>query len=149
MKSKIFLVALAVLGSVLLLSSFDKTNEEEAAGKVTTLLITQDTLTNAEKDTILINSNIASLFTYCAQPVITQLSGTANVKVYLDQSCLSSGNTDWFTIDSTATLTNAAPRGILDGTDLLGYRYRLRFSGATGSTQSTVYNCTLRLKKKN
>lgn len=147
MKNKIFLVAFAIFGAVLLLSSFDKSSEEDAAGEKYQKAVTQDTLTNAEKDTIAIPDNIASLYTYAIHPVVTQLSGTAAVKVYLDQSAKSSGNTDWITIDSSASLTNAAPRGILDGTDLLGYRYRLRFSGS--GTQSTVYNCTYIFKKKN
>lgn len=121
--------------------------EQFAPGGIYTVIVTADTLTNTEKDTISFSDNIASLYTYCFQPVITQLSGTASVKVYLDQSTASSGTTDWTAIDSTASLTNAAPRGILDGTDLLGYRYRLRFVGS--GTASVRYTCTGRLKRKN
>lgn len=145
MKNTIF--AFLMLLAVGIIAGLSTSFEPMATGGYYAKSITQDTLTNAEKDTIAIPTNILSLYTYDFQPVVTQLSGTAAVKVYLDQSAKSSGNTDWFCIDSSASLTNAAPRGILDGTDLLGYRYRLRFSG-TG-TQSTVYNCSYILKKKN
>lgn len=145
MKHKFLIAAFAFFGALVLFSAFD--NGDFAPGSYYSKAVTQDTLTDAEKDTIAVPANILSLYTYDIQPVVTQLSGTAAVKVYLDQSAKASGNTDWFCIDSSASLTNAAPRGILDGTDLLGYRYRLRFSGS--GTQSTVYNCSYLLKKKN
>lgn len=122
-------------------------SEVWAPGGLYSITVTPDTLTNTEKDTVNFSDNIISLYTYCLQPTVTQLSGTAGVKVYLDQATDATGTTAWFTIDSTTSLTNAAPRGILDGTDLLGYRYRLRFVG-TG-TASVRYICTGRFKKKN
>ncbi len=151
MKNKASIFFLSVFALVGLYAAGSGFNQPEEAmlgvGGIYAPSITSDTLTNTEKDTFNFPQSTLSLYTYCVQPVVTQLSGTAGVKAYLDQSTASTGTNNWFTIDSTASLTNASPRGILDGTDLLGRRYRLRFVG-TG-TASVKYDCTVICKKKN
>lgn len=119
----------------------------------------KDTITNAEIDTFLIGkrdnstwntvstaTNFLSLYTYDISILRTSLSGTHNVKIYLDKSNASSGTpTDWFTIDSTSTTT--ATTAMLRSTDATGIRYRLRIKG-TG-TQSSAFTIWSMWKKKN
>lgn len=104
----------------------------------------KDTITNAEKDTLLLPYTLLSRFTYLFSVERTQLSGTANVKVYLDESNAQTGNTTWRTIDSTATTT--ATLAFFDGDEVYGRRLRLRISG-TG-TQSSTYKLRGTLKYK-
>jgi hypothetical protein len=130
-----------------------------AAGDYAIFEYRKDTITNAAKDTLFVGrrtntawntvstpTNFLSLFTYDISIVRASLSGTHNVKVYLDKSDITSGtSTDWQVIDSTSatTATNATIRG----TDATGARYRLRISG-TGS-QSSTYQIWSIWKKKN
>lgn len=104
-----------------------------------------DTITNAEKDTLLLPVTMYSQYTYCIQGVRTSLSGTHNVKFVLQQSNTTSGNTDWVGVDSTST--TSATIGLLQGQELYGIRYRILVNGS--GTQSSRYalNCTF--KKKN
>lgn len=119
----------------------------------------KDTIANAAKDTLFVGNrtnsawntvttptNFLSLYTYDISVVRANLSGTTNLKVYLDKSCAISGtSTDWQVIDSVATTT--ATTGMMRGTDATGARYRLRISG-TG-TQSSTYQIWSIWKKKN
>ena len=119
----------------------------------------KDTITNAAKDTLFVGNrtstawntvasptNFLSLYTYDIAIVRASLSGTHNVKVYLDKSCTASGtSTDWQLIDSTSATT--ATTATIRGTDATGARYRLRVSG-TG-TQSSTYQIWSIWKRKN
>ena len=97
-------------------------------------------------NTVSTPTNFLSLYTYDITIVRASLSGTHNVKVYLDKSDDRDGtSTDWFTIDSTSTTT--ATTAMLRSTDATGARYRLRISG-TG-TQSSTFTIWSIWKKKN
>jgi hypothetical protein len=103
-----------------------------------------DTITNAANDTLLLPVTFYSRFTYLAQIGRTNISGTTNVKLYLQQANTTSGNTDWVTVDSTTT--TGASIGVLDGDEALGIRYRFIVDG-TG-TQSTRYFFNVTMKRK-
>ena len=96
---------------------------------------TADTITNAEKDTLAVPVSLFTNYQIQVQSVRTSLSGTHNVKLYLDESNLNSGITDWRVIDSTSTTT--ATIGAIRQAVTYGVRYRVRVSG-TG-TQSSRY----------
>lgn len=96
---------------------------------------TADTITNTEIDTLTLPEKIYSSYTFCYSVVRTNLSGTTNVKVFLDESNLTTGNTDWITIDSTAS-TGATPDRIKVPI-VYGVRHRLRVVGA--GTQSSIF----------
>jgi len=143
------------------LFAFDNPAEDEpqGTGGYVAFDYRKDTIANAAKDTLLIGNrassatntvttptNFLSLYTYDISVVRANLSGTTNLKVYLDRSCARSGtSTDWVLIDSAATTT--ATNAIVRGTDATGARYRLRISG-TG-TQSSTYQIWTIWKKKN
>jgi len=121
-------------------------NGEKFAGPSTyRYAFTADTITNAEKDTLSFPVNLLSNFQLNVSTVRTSLSGTHNVKVYLDESNLTTGTTDWRVIDSTST-TTATVATIRQAT-IYGVRYRLRVSG-TG-TQSSRYTLQLTAKPVN
>lgn len=106
---------------------------------------TADTITNAEKDTLSVPVNLLSNYQVQIQAVRTSLSGTHNVKLYLDESNLLSGTTDWRVIDSTSTTT--ATIGAIRQETTYGIRYRVRVSG-TG-TQSSRYAMNIVAKPVN
>lgn len=105
-----------------------------------------DTITNAEKDTLLLPATFLSRFSYLITVYRTSLSGTHNVKIYLDESnaTAATDNNHWRTIDSTSTTT--ATLGVLDGDEVYGRRHRIRVSG-TG-TQSSAYTIRSTYKYK-
>jgi hypothetical protein len=120
----------------------------------------QDTITNAELDTIgLVARNsttlanalasytpFLSLYTLNLKINRVNATGTTSIKLYLDESATATPTAGgWVTIDSTTT--TAAGVGIINRTDLLGEVYRLRVKGA--GTQSTYYTITGLHKKKN
>lgn len=107
-----------------------------------------DTITNTEIDTLTLTgqlSTLVSAFQYNYAIKRTSISGTANVKVYLDESAQTTGTTNWYTIDSssTTTATNATIRAAY----LYGKRHRLRVKG-TG-TQLTSYLIAANYKQTN
>ncbi len=104
---------------------------------------TADTITDAENDTLSLPYNLFSSFTSLYQMTRTNLSGTTNVAVTLQQSALTSGNTDWITVGTTSGTGATAEALTLNPT--YGVRYRLIFDG-TG-TQSSRYTLTAVLKK--
>jgi len=104
--------------------------------------VTADTITNAEKDTVLIPANFLTNYQVNVSVVRTSLSGTHNVKMYVDESNLLTGSTDWRVIDSTST--TSATVAAIRLSSLYGLRLRLRFSG-TG-TQSSRYKADLTAK---
>lgn len=163
MKNKLLAFALLFCAAIVIagaLTSFDKAEEEPmATGGYATFNFRKDTITNAAKDTLMIGkrdntiwntvttpTNFLSLYTYDISLVRANLSGTTNLKVYLDKSDILSGtSTDWVLIDSAATTT--ATNVQIRGTDATAGRYRLRISG-TG-TQSSTYQIWSIWKKKN
>ena len=163
MKNKFLYMLLGIFTAFGIAASyaFDKPMESEfeSTGGNSQFDYRKDTITNAEKDTLFIGkrnntiwntvstpTNFLSLYTYDITIVRASLSGTHNVKVYLDKSDDRDGtSTDWFTIDSTSTTT--ATTAMLRSTDATGARYRLRISG-TG-TQSSTFTIWSIWKKKN
>lgn len=105
---------------------------------------TAKTITNAGKDTTTIGTTFLSDFQYDIVCVKANTSGTTNIKMYLDESNLASGNTDWVTIDSSVTSTTTTAR--IKGDHIYGYRHRIRLSG-TGTQVSTA-TLSVRYKKK-
>jgi hypothetical protein len=106
-----------------------------------------DTITNAENDTLSVAEPINSLYTYNAHFTLNNLSGTRSIKVYLQQSNVTSGTADWVSIDSITASGSTVATYIADGTDFLGRRCRFIVDG-TG-TQSTRYTLSYCFKKKN
>ena len=180
MKHKIFLAGLCLLALICVLSAFGPNDAPKApagagpdyhldsmaaVGGNQHFNFRKDTITDAEADTIPIGprsstvwnlvsrpTNFLSLYTYDISVVRASLSGTHNVKLYLDKSSTynpsptsGSGITDWFTIDSTSVTT--ATTAMMRSTDATGFRYRLRIKG-TG-TQSSTYTIWTAWKQKN
>lgn len=166
MKHKILFLIFGLIGLFAVGSAFDSPNAPDAAQSEAAFAVGDnnsyhfrlDTITNAEIDTIPLGKpnannivaspvNFMSLFTYDIAILRTSISGTHNVKVYLDRSLTSASGTalDWFTIDSTSA-TTATP-AIMRSTDATGAKYRLRIKG-TG-TQSSSYRIWSLWKKKN
>jgi hypothetical protein len=118
-----------------------------SAGVVHTYAWPLDTIANADKDTLtfpgswLLLSNFATSYHVSR----TNISGTTNVKVYVQSSGLRSGNTDWATIDSTSS--TGASNAVIMLPNTYGQRHRLIVSG-TG-TQSTSYTVSAVLKRTN
>ena len=105
---------------------------------------TAKTITNAGKDTTVVGTSFVSDFQYDIVCVKANTSGTTNVKMYLDESNLSTGNTDWVTVDSSVTTTTTTGR--IKGDHVYGYRHRIRLVG-TGTQVSTA-TLSVRYKKK-
>lgn len=101
-----------------------------------------DTITNAEKDTIAIGATFLTNYQLNVSAVRTSISGTHNVKLYLDESGTSTGNTDWRVIDSTSATT--ATVGVIRQSTMYARRFRIRVSG-TG-TQSSKYKIDVTAK---
>lgn len=101
-----------------------------------------DTITNAEKDTLAIPGTYITNYQINVSAVRTSISGTHNVKIYLDESGTSTGNTDWRVIDSTSATT--ATVGVIRQDKMYARRFRLRVSG-TG-TQSSRYKIDATIK---
>lgn len=101
-----------------------------------------DTITNAEKDTISIAATFLTNYLLNVSAVRTSISGTHNVKLYLDESGTSTGNTDWRVIDSTST--TSATVGVIRQDRMYARRFRIRVSG-TG-TQSSRYKIDVTAK---
>lgn len=122
-------------------------------------LVTLDTITNTEADTIYVvfgtralteaNANLApfnSNFAYIYVLNRTSISGTANTTMVLEESNVASGGAStWYTV-ATASGTGATTTTIT-GASLPGRRHRLKFTG-TG-TQLTSYGITATFKKIN
>lgn len=104
--------------------------------------VVTDTITNAEKDTLAIAPNFLTNYQLSVNVVRTSLSGTYNVKMYLDESNLTTGTSDWHVIDSTST--TSATVGTIYRPLLYQVRYRVRLAG-TG-TQSSRYQMSITAK---
>ena len=115
-------------------------------------LVTLDTITNTEADTILVGPSATSYYTFSSNFAYiyvlarTSLSGTANTTMVLQESNVSTGGAaTWYTV-ATASGTGATVTTI-SAANLYGRRHRLILTG-TG-TQSTSYGITATLKKVN
>mgnify|MGYP007069478079 CR=1 FL=1 len=136
MKKYIGIFAAFAFFAALVLMSASVSPEPSNAGTVRRTYAA-DTITNAEKDTLAVLGTFLGAYRYNVQGFRTSLSGTHNVKIYLDGSALTSGNTDWFIMDSTTT-TSATTFSMRGSADAI--RFRIRVSG-TG-TQSSRYGIT-------
>lgn len=109
-----------------------------------------DTITNTEKDTLLIPWIMASPYQYSYQFKVTKLTGfnNNNFKVVLDQANTTS-STMWMAIDSfTRSGADSTRRDwLIKGGDTWGARHRLRVIGA--SVNLTQYYVTANIKPPN
>lgn len=115
-------------------------------------LVTLDTITNTEADTILVGPSATSYYTFNSNFAYiyvlarTSLSGTANTTMVLQESNVATGGAaTWYTV-ATASGTGATVTSV-SASNLYGRRHRLILTG-TG-TQSTSYGITATLKKVN
>ena len=115
-------------------------------------LVTLDTITNTEADTILVGPSASTYYTFNSNFAYiyvlarTSLSGTANTTMVLQESNVSTGGAaTWYTV-STASGTGATVTSV-PAANFYGRRHRLILTG-TG-TQSTSYGITATLKKVN
>ena len=115
-------------------------------------LVTLDTITNTEADTILVGPSASTYYTFNSNFAYiyvlarTSLSGTANTTMVLQESNVTTGGAaTWYTV-STASGTGATVTSV-SASNLFGRRHRLILTG-TG-TQSTSYGITATLKKVN
>ena len=115
-------------------------------------LVTLDTITNTEADTILVGPSASTYYTFNSNFAYiyvlarTSLSGTANTTMVLQESNVTTGGAaTWYTV-STASGTGATVTSV-SASNLYGRRHRLILTG-TG-TQSTSYGITATLKKVN
>ncbi len=106
-----------------------------------------DTITNTEADTILLSSavsDVQSLYTYSWHVSRTNLSGTTNVALKVEERIPTSGTTGWVTVNKGSGTGATAER--LTGTELLGRQQRLILTGS--GTQSSSYLVSVCLKLK-
>lgn len=115
-------------------------------------LVTLDSITNTEADTVLVGPSATSYYTFNSNFAYiyvlarTSLSGTANTTMVLQESNVSTaGTATWYTV-ATASGTGATVTSV-SASNLYGRRHRLILTG-TG-TQSTSYGITATLKKLN
>lgn len=145
MKNKFLFGLLAIVGA-LFLFSFE--SEKQAFAPTTPYRYTwaADTITNTEIDTVSVPASFLSDYRFQIQAVTAQISGTRNLKIYLDESNLTSGTTDWRLIDSTSTTTTNVVA--IRQAQSYGLRYRVRVKGVTG-TMSVRYAMNIVAKPLN
>lgn len=143
MKNKVFTALFVCLFAALVLS---------AQTYYSRSLVTLDTITNTEADTVLVGPSATSYYTFNSNFAYiyvlarTSLSGTANTTMVLQESNVSTaGTATWYTV-ATASGTGATVTSV-SASNLYGRRHRLILTG-TG-TQSTSYGITATLKKLN
>ena len=151
MRNKILFSLAILLASIAVFSAFkvdqETKTESDFLGRGTGPYYIKEgsgTISGAGNDTISIPTSF-SLYTLGVQATRTNVSGTTNVKVYLDGSAFASGTTNWRLLDSVSTTT--ATQGAISTNDAIWRRYRVRFDG-TG-TQSTTYTYAINMKQKN
>lgn len=121
----------------------DGTQYEPNASNIVRYTFALDTISNANNDTLSFPYNVFSSYSSLYQITRTNISGTTNVSVALQQSAVTSGNSDWVTVATTSGTSSTNEALTLNPT--YGIRYRLIVDG-TG-TQSTSYRITAVLKK--
>lgn len=110
---------------------------------------TRDTISNAEQDTLLLTGPLANLnsgFQYNYVIQRTNLSGTVNVGMILQESNETSGTANWYTVATTGTTSATTDK--LQSPYTYGKRQRIIVSGGAVS-QSTWYIVSLLLKQTN
>lgn len=99
---------------------------------------TTDTITNTESDTITISSNLLSAWSYNWTVQMSQLSGTSNISITVQESASKNG-TDWITI-GTDSITGTSGTKRIVGALVYGQRQRIIITGTgSQSTRYTVY----------
>lgn len=116
---------------------------EDFAGGVTRYTFTADTITDTENDTLTLPYNVFSSYSSLYQFTRTNLSGTTDVTVTVEQSALVSGS-DWVVV-ATSSGSGATNEGLVIN-PTAGLRYRVILDG--DGTQSTRYTCEAVLKKQ-
>lgn len=133
-----------ILSIIAALFIFGAASAQKTGDYYSKVMVTLDTITNTEADTINLGVNLLSNYTYNYIISRTQLSGTANTTVKLQESNELTGSV-WYDV-ATASGTGATV-GIIQGANTYGVRHRILITG-TG-TQSLSYKLTARLKKNN
>jgi hypothetical protein len=148
MKLKYLFIPIFAVIAVMIASAFKGDSVQgTATGGYYRYEFTADTITNAELDTLTLPVNLYSDYTFDYQVTRTNVSGTSKITIYLQESNLTSGNTDWITIDSIGTSNSGATPGRITGDHVYGVRHRLIFDG--GGTHATKYTCMAMLKRVN
>lgn len=102
-----------------------------------------DTITNTEADTITLTPNLFSYWKYNYTVLGTQLSGTIDFDVTVQESNTTSGS-EWYTLATDSLATSA---GTLQLTgNVAGLRHRVIITGV--GTQSSTYQFRATLKKE-
>lgn len=133
-----------ILSIIAALFIFGAASAQKTGDYYSKVMVTLGTITNTEADTINLGVNLLSNYTYNYIISRTQLSGTANTTVKLQESNELTGSV-WYDV-ATASGTGATV-GIIQGANTYGVRHRILITG-TG-TQSLSYKLTARLKKVN
>jgi len=119
-------------------------------------VFTSDTITNTEADTLVVPGRLLSDWSYNHAFKMTELSGTLDVTIKLQESNDYSGDT-WYDVEDTGSFTTDGGIARLYGQEVLGsntavkehrvrgVRQRIIITG-TG-TQSSVYSGTAVYKK--
>lgn len=160
----LFLASALFLGVTAIFSAFDKpeaTRFDQVAqygedGSLThafapsygvvTKAWAKDTITNAANDTLNLPGVLASPYQYGYQVRITNISGTRNVKFYLEQVSHAT-STRWMKVDSMVTSGSTVNDYHMKAANTYGIKHRVIVDG-TG-TQSTAYQLEALLKKTN
>lgn len=107
---------------------------------------TKDTITNAGSDVLTLPNVLSSPYQYAFQIRMTNISGTRNVKFYLEQTA-ATGSTRWMKVDSAITSGSAINDYLMRGANTYGNKLRISVVGS--GTQSTAYQVDGLLKKTN
>ena len=106
----------------------------------------QDTITDAENDTLVTTGSMNVMysdFEYNYSIIRTNISGTTNVALKVEQTNYTSGNTAWATL-ATGSATTATIEYLIGDCTAVRTRYIVDGTG----TQSSSYRLRLVLKKK-
>jgi hypothetical protein len=145
MKNKLLYAAMIGLLCLLVGQSLT-TFVPKNTGKFAESGVLTDTITSTEKDSLYPGFTLTSNWQYSVHVTLTTLSGTRAMKIYLDESNVKAGNTDWVAVDSI-TPTATINQYVMDGAQVYGRRQRIRVSGNTGSTQSVKYDVSAIYKR--
>lgn len=162
MKNKLFLAAFILFAAAITAMSFNRSSTrvaevvdgvdylEDAALAGESGAIPKpwrkDTITNANNDTLSLNYILASPYQYCYQIQLTNISGTRNIKFYLEETA-ATGSSRWMKVDSAITSGSTVNVYRMRGAQVYGNKQRVIVDG-TG-TQSTAYQVDAWLKRSN
>ena len=147
-----FLTAAGALALVVLFLASSPRGEEQQASNIYRV-VTSDTITDTGADTFAIAPNLASLWAYNWVVSATQVSGTTNVIVRLQESNETTGNI-WYEVERDTIITGgqgliirldgrAAPGGAF----VRGQRQRAILTGV--GTGVSAWRAAIVLKKAN